>query len=91
MLFQSTLEGLKIAVPVFIMEESNQDLLLGCPWEWMAWATFINEDDGSYTCRIKSLDGRRIVQFTAAKADHQRNRSFVRDADGSFPTQHLKA
>ena len=83
--------GVEIAVPVFVMEESNQDLLLGRPWEWMAWATFTNEDDGSHTCRIKSPDGRRIVQFTAAKANHQWNRSFARDADGSFPTQYLKA
>ena len=82
--------GVEVKVPVFIMSDSNQDLLLGRPWARMARANFNNEDDGSYTCRIKSPDGRRIVQFCAAKADNPRNRSFARDADGSFPTEHLK-
>ena len=82
--------GVEVKVPIFIVEESNQDLLLGRPWERMTRASFTNEDDGDYTCRIKSPDGRRIVQFTAAKADSTRNRSFARDPDGSFPAEHLK-
>jgi hypothetical protein len=83
--------GVEVKVPVFIVEESNQDLLLGRPWERMTRASFTNEDNGDYTCRIKSPDGRRIVQFIAAKADHHRNQSFARDTDGSFSTEHLKA
>ena len=80
----------EVKVPVFIMSDSNQDLLLGRPWARMARANFINEDDGSYTCRIKTPDGRRIVQFCAAKADSPRNRSFARDAEDVFPASHLK-
>jgi hypothetical protein len=65
--------GVEVKVPVFIVDESNQDLLLGRPWERMTRASFTNEDNGDYTCRIKSPDGRRIIQFIAAKADHHRN------------------
>lgn len=57
----------------------------------MACAMFINEDNGDYVCRIKSPDGRRIVQFVAARANHPRNRSYAREADGTFPVEHLKA
>ena len=62
---------------------SEQDLLLGGPWEKLTRACFINEDDGDYLCQIKSPDGRRIVQFVAAKANPQ-NRFFARETDGSF-------
>jgi hypothetical protein len=82
--------GVEVRIPIFIVENSNQDLLLGRPWERMVRASFANDDEGNYICRIKSPDGRRIVQFTAAKADHHRNRSFARDADGAFPIEHLK-
>ena len=83
--------GVEVKVPIFVMEDSEHDLLLGRPWGKMAHAAFINEDNGDYVCRIKSPDGRRIVQFVAAKADHPRNRSFAREVDGSFPIEHLKA
>ena len=47
----------------------------------------INKDNGDYVCRIKSPDGRRIIQFVTAKADHLRNRSYAREASGSFPVE----
>ena len=83
--------GVEVKVPVFVVEESSHDLLLGRPWGKMARAMFINEDNGDYVCRIKSPDGRRIVQFVAARANHPRNRSYAREADGTFPVEHLKA
>ena len=83
--------GVEVKVPIFVVEESSHDLLLGRPWGKMARAMFINEDNGDYVCRIKSPDGRRIVQFVAARADHPRNRSYAREADGAFPVEHLKA
>jgi hypothetical protein len=63
---------------VFEVEHSNADLILGRPWERAVRASFINEDDGSYTVRIKSQDGLREVQFCAIKAQHERNREFAR-------------
>ena len=60
------------------MEKSNWDLLLGRPWERAVRAEYVNEDDGSYTVRIKSRDGRRHVQFIAVNAEHDRNREYVR-------------
>ena len=43
-------------------------------------AEYINEDDGSYTVKIKSPDGLRMARFCAVKAEHERNREFVRKA-----------
>jgi hypothetical protein len=35
-------------------------------------------DDGSYRYTIRSPDGRRIVEFSAVPAQHERNREYVR-------------
>jgi hypothetical protein len=72
--------GVDVDVPIFVVEDSVQDLLLGRPWERAVRASFVNEDDGSYTVLIKSPDGRRIVKFCAATASHERNREFARHA-----------
>lgn len=83
--------GVEVKQPVFVVEHSNADLILGRPWARAVRAEFINEDDGSYTVRIKSKDGRRVVQFCAVKAEHERNREFVRNAeDGTVEMDHLK-
>jgi hypothetical protein len=72
--------GVEVDVPIFVVEDSVQDLLLGRPWEKATRASFVNEDDGSYTVHIKSPDGRRIVKFCAVTAIHERNRQFARHA-----------
>jgi hypothetical protein len=75
---------------IFVVKYSNQDLILGRPWERAVRAEYVNEDDGTYTARIKSLDGRRQVQFVAAKAQHERNREYVRSESEILPqTEHL--
>jgi hypothetical protein len=63
---------------VFIIKDSTADLILGRPWSRYVRATFINEDDKSYTCIIRSPDGRRIIRFQAALAMHERNRAYAR-------------
>ena len=75
--------GVEVKQAIFVVKHCNNDLILGRPWERMARAEYINEDDGSYTVKIKSLDNRRMVQFCAAKPEHERNREFARDA-GDF-------
>jgi hypothetical protein len=70
--------GVETKQHIFVVETSNWDLLLGRPWERAVRAEYVNEDDGSYTVRIKSRDGRRHVQFTAVQAEHDRNREYVR-------------
>ena len=83
--------SMEVKQPVFIVEYCNNDLILGCPWECMVRAEYINEDDGSYTAKIKSPDGRQIVQFCAVKSEHERNREFARHAEGgSFGNYSLK-
>ena len=76
--------GVDVDVPIFVVEDSIQDLLLGRPWERAVRASFVNEDDGSYTVLIKSLDGRRIVKFCAATASHECNREFAHHATAAL-------
>jgi hypothetical protein len=73
--------GVEVKQPIFVVEHCNNDLILGRPWERMVRAEYINEDDGSYTVKIKSPDGLRMVQFCAVKAEHERNREFARSAE----------
>jgi hypothetical protein len=70
--------GVAAVIPVFVVKDSTADLILGRPWSRYVRATFINEDDESYTCIIRSPDGRRIVRFQAAPAVHERNRAYAR-------------
>jgi len=72
--------GVEVKQPVFVIEHCNNDLILGRPWERMARAEIINDDDGVCTFKIRSTDNRRMVQFVAVKAEHERNREFARDA-----------
>ena len=51
------LGGVEVKQHIFVVEHSNADLILGRPWERAVRANYINEDDGSYTVRIKSPDG----------------------------------
>ena len=75
------LGGADVVVPVFVVEDSNSDLMLGRPWERQARAESENRSDGSLWMTIKSWDGRRIVKFCAVKAEHERNRSYARPAE----------
>ena len=76
--------GVDAHMPVFIVEHCDQDLLLGRPWERYVRAEFKNEDNGDYTCTIRSPDGRRQARFTAAKGDHERNRQFAKDPQPGY-------
>ena len=69
--------GVDAHIPVFIVEDLANDLILGRPWEHEVRLTLINEDDGSVTVIIKSENGRRIVCFCAVKAEHKRNRLYA--------------
>jgi hypothetical protein len=80
--------GIEIRIPIFIVEDSNTDLLLGMPWIHIMYAATIIEDDGSVSVHIKSTDGRIATSFTAVKANHERNRHFVKYPElGSMGTQ----
>ena len=71
--------GVEVELPIFVVEHCKNDLILGRPWECLVRVEFIGEDDSSYTTRIKSPDGRKIVQFCAVKAEHERNGEFARN------------
>ena len=83
--------GVTVRVPIFVVENLTADLILGRTWARHVRAHFINEDDGTYTCIIKSPDGRRIARFTASPIQHQRNRAFARHPEeGSVGTEWRK-
>ncbi|HEU4342387.1 MAG TPA: retropepsin-like aspartic protease [Candidatus Binatia bacterium] len=83
--------GVEVKQHFFVVKHSNADLILGRPWERAVRASYINEDDGSYTVLIKSPDGLREVTFCAAKAEHERNREAARPlTHSSSNTGHLK-
>jgi hypothetical protein len=76
--------GIIAVIPCFVVDDCNADLILGRPWEKAVRAQYINEDDGSYTCIIRSHDSRRIVRFYAAKADDERNRLYARHPEAGI-------
>jgi hypothetical protein len=47
--------GVEARIPIFVVEYSNQDLLLGRPWARYVRAVFINEDNGDYTCNVNTF------------------------------------
>ena len=72
--------GVEVKLPVFVVEEAFQDLILGRPWECAVRAIITNNNDGSESVQIHSEDGRRAVRFTCVTADHERNREFAKHA-----------
>jgi hypothetical protein len=75
------IRGVGVKQHLFIIEHANADLILGHPWGHSTRAEFKNEDNGTYTVRIKSQDGRCFVKFIAAPAEHERNHEFVHHAE----------
>ena len=73
--------GVAVKQHIFVVKHLNSDLILGRPWGRMTRAQMTNKDDGSYVVKIKSTDGRRIVEFIAVPAQHERIREHVRPAD----------
>ena len=71
--------GVGIPVHLFVVEHCNSDVILGRPWYRAARANVSNEDDGSCKFTIRSLDDRRMVEFTAVRPNHERNRQFARE------------
>jgi len=63
--------GVEVKLPVFMVKHYSTDIILSQPWKHPVWVTFINKDDESYTCIIKSQDGCRIVKFYMMKANHE--------------------
>ena len=63
--------GVVVKQHIFVVKHLNSDFILGRPWGRMTRAQMMNKDDGSYVVKIKSTDGRRIVEFVAVQAQHK--------------------
>src|SRR5438045_2829469 len=70
--------GVAVKQHIFVVKYLSSELILGRPWERMTRAQKSNMDNGSYVVKIKSLDGRRMVEFLAVPAKHDRIREHVR-------------
>jgi hypothetical protein len=79
--------GVKIDVPIFILEGAAQDFILGWPWERKARAKYHNREDGSLYITISTTNNRRKAVFCAMDERSDRNRDRVRMlAKGKGPT-----
>ena len=78
--------GVAVKQHIFVVRHASSDLILGRPWGRMTRAQMTNRDDGSYHVKIKSIDGRRAVEFIAVPTKHERIREYVRSpiTDGEF-------
>jgi hypothetical protein len=75
--------GVLVKQHIFVVRQlGSAEVILGRPWERAVRAQKTNKDDGSFHVKIKSPDGRRIVEFVAIPAQHERNREFVRSIEG---------
>jgi len=72
--------GVAVKAHLFVVEHANADLILDRPWDRSARAQFTNEDDGRHMMKLKSSDGRRIVEFVAVPAKHERNREYCKES-----------
>ena len=84
--------GVSVLNHLFVVAHCDSDLILGRPWETTARIQYTNEDDRSYTVRLKSPDNLRMVEFVAAPSRHERDREYVRTISTSdLNSDYLKA
>jgi len=72
--------GVDVNVPIFVLEEAAQDLILGRPWErnLKTRAQYDNRDDASLYIPISTPDDQRKVVFCAVGTTDERNRDRAR-------------
>ena len=71
--------GIKLPVPVFILEGASQEFILGRTWDRLALAQHDNRQDGSLYISITSLDDRKKATFCAVadRTDRDRDRARI--------------
>ena len=70
--------GVEVDVPIFVLEEAAQNLILGRPWEPKVRAQYDNRDDGSLYITISTPDDQRWVVLCAVGKWQERNRDRAR-------------
>ena len=71
-------EGVEVNLPIFVLKDAAQNLILGGPWERKVRAPYDNRDDGSLYIMISTPDDQRRVVFFAVRKSDERNRDRVR-------------
>ena len=64
----------EVEVPMFVLEEAAQNLILGLPWERKVRAQNDNRDDESLYITISNPDAERRVVFCAVGKSDERNK-----------------
>jgi hypothetical protein len=83
--------GVVVKQHIFVVTHlASTDLILGRPWERMVRAQKTNMDDGSYRVKIRSLDGKRVVEFLGVPAQHERIREYVRTTAADLKEQGVR-
>ena len=67
----------------FVQDECTYPIILGEPYITGARMETKVLDDGSAYARIRSQDGKRAVQFLTVRANHDRNRDYLRNHPAS--------
>ena len=70
--------GVEVDVPIFVLEEVAQNLILGQPWEGKVRAQYNNRDDRALYITISTLDDQRSVVFCAVGKSAEKNRDRAR-------------
>ncbi|MCO5598971.1 hypothetical protein L7F22_053070 [Adiantum nelumboides] len=74
-----TIEDVSDEQCFFIQEHSSYPLILGRPYIMAVRMETKVLDDGSAYARIRSRDGKRVVQFLTVRVNHARNKDNLRD------------
>ena len=64
----------------FVQNQGNYQTILGQPYITATRMETKVLDDGSHYARIRSLDGRRSVQFLTVRPNHERHRDQLRES-----------
>ena len=64
---------MEVDVPIFVLEEAAQNLILGRPWERKVRAQYDNRDNGSLYITISTQNDQRRVVFCAVGKFDERN------------------
>jgi len=66
----------------FVQNQGSYQAILGQPYITATRMETKVLDDGSQYAKIRSLDGRRSIQFLTVRPDHERHRDQLRDTPG---------
>ena len=68
----------------FVQDSASHEVILGLPYITSSRMEMKVFDSGAAFARVKSIDGRRSVQFLTVRANHERNRDSLSGESSDF-------